>query len=133
LRQWHESLGFFYDIKGSWESQKEKAKQKEKESKKRENNADKTNANKQEPRKPNEPVYKTDKEASEAAKNLGYKETGKTTSKGAKIFTNGKDFITRDRTGHAGGAWKKANNIKDLESKATRSGTYDANLNKIGD
>ncbi|MGO8579452.1 toxin C-terminal domain-containing protein, partial [Rhizobium leguminosarum] len=31
------------------------------------------------------------------------------------------------------GAWKMATSIKNLGSKATRLGTYDTNINRIGD
>ncbi|WP_460410536.1 toxin C-terminal domain-containing protein [Pseudomonas sp. MD6] len=32
-----------------------------------------------------------------------------------------------------GDAWEMANSVKALGRKETRSGTYDANLNRIGD
>jgi hypothetical protein len=76
-------------------------------------------------------VYKTTKEAAVAAEALGFsKVKGKV--HGEAVFTNGKVFITRDATGHNGGAWKMGKTIKDLASKETRMGTYDAMLNWIG-
>lgn len=42
-------------------------------------------------------------------------------------------YISVDKDGHRGGAWKGASSIKNLGSKKTRSGTYDANLKRIGD
>jgi hypothetical protein len=41
--------------------------------------------------------------------------------------------ITPDIDGHNGGIWKMGKTIKDLNSKSTRMGTYDKNLNRIGD
>jgi len=76
--------------------------------------------------------FKTTKEAVEAAKRLGFERIN-ATSKGQAVFTNGKMFITRDVDGHTGGAWKVARSVEDLASKATRSGTYDENLIRIGD
>jgi hypothetical protein len=35
--------------------------------------------------------------------------------------------------GHSGGAWKGATTVANLGSKKTRSGTYDADLKRIGD
>ncbi|HDK7166222.1 TPA: hypothetical protein PTV44_000025 [Clostridium botulinum] len=34
---------------------------------------------------------------------------------------------------HNRGVWKIANSVKDLFSKKTSLGTYDANLNRMGD
>jgi Novel toxin 21 len=68
------------------------------------------------------------------AKKLGYRELGDI-SHGAKVYQRasgkGPKFITRDKDGHVGGAWKGANTIKDLGSNKTRSGTYDIELNWI--
>ncbi len=74
------------------------------------------------------------KDAVEAAKKLGYTAT-KQYSKGQRIFYNSKTrtYITADIDGHKGGVWKMAKTIKDLASKSTRMGTYDAYLNRIGD
>ncbi|WP_230491899.1 toxin C-terminal domain-containing protein [Lysinibacillus sphaericus] len=52
------------------------------------------------------------------------------------IFYNKKGkpkYISIDQDGHNGGVWKGADSIKNLGSKKTRSGTYDAELNRIGD
>lgn len=62
----------------------------------------------------------------------GYRKV-KTRSQGQPIFTNGKNYITPDKTGHNGGVWKMGKTIKDLGKKETRMGTYDANLKRIGD
>lgn len=50
-----------------------------------------------------------------------------------KVFYNGKDNISPDADGHVNGIWKKGKSPKALGSKATRDGTYDANLNRIAD
>ena len=43
-------------------------------------------------------------------------------------------YITRDVDGHNGGAWKVADSVRDLGSRDTRSGTFNADLTKrIGD
>ncbi|MGC4070550.1 MAG: toxin C-terminal domain-containing protein [Polyangiaceae bacterium] len=81
---------------------------------------------------PHGPVYKTDKEAEAAASKLGFKKI-KEKSHGQAVFSDGKRFISRDVDGHNGGAWKMAKSARALGSKSTRSGTYDANLNRIGD
>lgn len=75
--------------------------------------------------------------AKAAAKDLGYLST-KYVSHGQKVFKQGKKgkgpkYITPDKDGHNGGAWKGASTVKNLGSKKTRSGTYDANLKRIGD
>ena len=65
-------------------------------------------------------------------KKLGFRPVKGVLSKGAKIFTDGKGrFITRDRTGHKGGAWKMNNKPSGFNSTKTRLGTYDENLNWI--
>ncbi len=72
----------------------------------------------------------TNKEAKERAKKLGYdrevKDPPFKDSHGNKVFTNGKNFITADRDVHSGGAWKM------FDSSGNRIGTYDINLNRIG-
>ncbi len=78
------------------------------------------------------PVYKTDKEAREAAEKLGFKPVAER-SKGNQVFSDGKRFISRDRLGHNGGAWKMANKPEELISKETRLGTFDVDLKRIGD
>lgn len=77
-------------------------------------------------------VFKTTKDAVVAAEKLGFKRINETI-KGQAIFSDGKRFITRDIDGHNGGAWKMADSVRNLGSKETRMGTFDANLNKIGD
>jgi hypothetical protein len=49
------------------------------------------------------------------------------------VFQKGNKFITIDVDSHNGGIWKMANSVENLASKRTRLGTYDKNLNKIGD
>ncbi|MBN3574308.1 hypothetical protein JYA57_14665 [Vibrio neptunius] len=57
------------------------------------------------------------------------------------VFYNKKKklYISRDvgsgdgNGAHNGGVWKMAKSVKELGSKKTRLGTYDADLNKIGD
>ncbi|WP_414673972.1 toxin C-terminal domain-containing protein [Lysinibacillus sp. UBA5990] len=81
------------------------------------------------------PVYKTDKEATTAAKKLGYTKISETCGKAA-IFRNKKgkpEYISRDIDGHIGGAWKGGSSPSTICSKDTRSGTYDKNLTRIGD
>src|SRR6266851_2170780 len=76
------------------------------------------------------PGWMTNKEAKERAKKLGYdrevKDPPFKDSHGNKVFTNGKNFITADRDVHSGGAWKM------FDSSGNRIGTYDINLNRIG-
>ena len=84
------------------------------------------------PRAKAEPVYKTNTEAQQAAKVLGFSKVNETVH-GQAVFKRGNLYITRDLDGHIGGAWKMANSIKALGRKETRSGTYDKNLNRIGD
>jgi putative RNase toxin 21 of polymorphic toxin system len=47
--------------------------------------------------------------------------------KGQKVFTDGKNFLTRDADSHSGGVWKI------FDRFGNRLGTYDQNLNRIGD
>ncbi|KAB5349528.1 hypothetical protein F9995_04585 [Bacteroides salyersiae] len=49
------------------------------------------------------------------------------------IFRKGNSYISPDKDGHNGNIWKKADSIHDLNDRVTRSGTYDKNLNRIGD
>lgn len=77
------------------------------------------------------------KEIEEAAKNLGYRDAGVRSQK-QKVFYNpkaprAKQYITKDRDGHVGGVWKGADSPANLRNDNTRSGTYDENLNWIGD
>ena len=69
---------------------------------------------------------------SDAAKNLGFTKTNYK-SHGQPVYKKGNQYITPDVDSHNGGAWKMAGSVKDLGSKKTRTGTFDINLNKIGD
>jgi RHS repeat-associated protein len=82
-------------------------------------------------RKPNEPRFKTDSEAATKARELGYRRINER-SNGQAVFRRGRSYITRDVDGHNGGAWKKANSVRNLGSNRTRQGTYDEDLNRIG-
>lgn len=66
------------------------------------------------------------------AESLGFKKTNYR-SHGQPVYTDGKRFITPDVDSHSGGAFKMADSVDNLGSKNTRMGTYDANLNRIGD
>lgn len=74
--------------------------------------------------------------AKAAAKDLGYSSTNYL-SHNQKVFVRkkgkGPKYITPDKDGHNGGAWKGASSVKNLGSKKTRSGTYDVDLKRIGD
>lgn len=48
-------------------------------------------------------------------------------SHGQDVFSNGTNYITRDVDSHIGGVWKM------FDRQGRRLGTYDANLNRIGD
>jgi RHS repeat-associated protein len=45
---------------------------------------------------------------------------------GQKVFTNGKNYITPDVDQHKGGVWKM------FDQRGNRTGTYDADLNRVG-
>ena len=79
---------------------------------------------------------KNNKEADKAAKDLGYEKTNERSS-GQRVYKNKKGkrpkYISRDVDSHNGGTWKGADKVKDLESKTRRTGTYDGNLNRVGD
>ncbi|MBQ4521451.1 MAG: toxin C-terminal domain-containing protein, partial [Lachnospiraceae bacterium] len=75
---------------------------------------------------------KTGKETDEVAKKLGYRKINEK-SHGQPIYKKGNRFITPDVDSHNGGYWKMADSIKNLARKATRMGTYDIDLNRIGD
>jgi RHS repeat-associated protein len=63
----------------------------------------------------------------------GYKKT-KIKSHGQSVFTNGKSWITPDKDGHNGGVWKMYDKEENVgKAKEFRIGTYDANLNRIGE
>ncbi|WP_416777451.1 toxin C-terminal domain-containing protein [Xenorhabdus budapestensis] len=73
----------------------------------------------------------------EMAKKLGYTKINER-SHGQPIYMNKKasnkmKYITPDVDQHNGGVWKAADSVKNLGSRKTRSGTYDADLNRIGD
>ncbi|WP_233983629.1 toxin C-terminal domain-containing protein, partial [Pectobacterium versatile] len=73
----------------------------------------------------------------EQAAELGYSKTNER-SHGQPVYVNKKAprdvrYITPDVDGHNGGFWKGADSVKNLGSRKTRSGAYDANLNRIGD
>ena len=70
--------------------------------------------------------------AQELAKKMGFRKTNYYVKK-QSIYQKGNKFITIDRTDHNGGFWKMADSVDDLVKKETRLGTYDQNLNKIGD
>lgn len=78
----------------------------------------------------------TNKEADKAAEELGYQKTNER-SHGQTVYKNKKgkkpEYITQDVDSHNGGVWKGADSVKNLGSRSTRSGTYDGNLNRIGD
>ncbi|WP_280391344.1 toxin C-terminal domain-containing protein [Nocardia brasiliensis] len=77
----------------------------------------------------------TDAEDRAAARDLGYAEAKVGKSHGCLIFKHEKKnlYISQDVDGHNGGRWKMASSPENLASKKTRMGTYDANLNRIGD
>lgn len=66
------------------------------------------------------------------AKELGYTKTNER-SHGQPVYKKGRKYITPDVDSHNGGSWKMADSVKNLGSKQRRMGTYDADLNKIGD
>ena len=75
----------------------------------------------------------TNKQAEEAAKKLGYTKAKNISSHGQAVFKNPSAqrmmrYISADVDLHSGGVWKAAATIRDLESKATRTGTFDALL-----
>lgn len=71
----------------------------------------------------------TNSQAAQMAERVGYRPTNYI-SRGEKVFTNGKTFITQDTTSHTGGLWKMANSVQELRAGA-RLGTYDYDLNWI--
>jgi hypothetical protein len=74
----------------------------------------------------------TTSEATDLAKYNGFRKISEK-SHGQAVFYNGKTYITQDVDSHNGGIWKMGKTVKDLGSKDTRMGTYDALLNRIGD
>ena len=91
--------------------------------------------------KANEWKRMTSKESKEAAQKLGYEKTNYRAKNGEPIYYNRKtktyisqDIGSADGSGpHNGGVWKMAKSPEELNSKNTRMGTYDKNLNRIGD
>lgn len=83
----------------------------------------------------------TSKESQQAAKKLGYEKTNYRAKNGEPIYYNKKtktyisqDIGSADGSGpHNGGGWKMGKSPQELNSKSTRLGTYDGNLNRIGD
>ena len=83
----------------------------------------------------------TSKESQQAAKKLGYEKTNYRAKNGEPIYYNKKtktyisqDIGSADGSGpHNGGVWKMGKSPQELNSKSTRLGTYDGNLNRIGD
>ena len=86
-------------------------------------------------------VRMTAKESAEAAKKLGFEKTNMRAKNNEPIYYNRKtktyisqDIGSGDGSGpHNGGGWKQAKTHEKLNSKGTRMGTYDADLNRIGD
>ncbi len=79
-----------------------------------------------------EVVKLTSKEAKKAAKKLGFEKTNYY-SKQQPVFKKGKYYITPDIDAHSGGTWKMAKKPEYLYREGKRLGTYDANLNWIGE
>jgi len=74
----------------------------------------------------------TAREATEAAERLGFRKTNYR-SDGQPVFKRGNRYITPDITGHNGGVWKMADSVRNLSSRTRRMGSFDGNLNRIGD
>ena len=79
----------------------------------------------------NRPFAST-KEATAAAAKLGFSKTNYFSER-EPVYKKGHLYITPDRTSHNGGVWKMAGSVEGLKQRSTRMGTYDANLNRIGD
>lgn len=83
----------------------------------------------------------TAKESKKVAENLGYVKTNYLAKNGEPIYYNKKTktYISQDVGSangmgpHNGGVWKMAKSPNDLNKKSTRMGTYDKELNKIGE
>lgn len=58
----------------------------------------------------------------------GFKEVS--SSGKAKVYSDGKKYISPDLDGHNGGTWKMADKEKNLWKKETRIGTYNEDLSK---
>jgi hypothetical protein len=68
----------------------------------------------------------------ELARRLGFVRTNNQ-SHGQPVYRRGNRYITPDVDSHRGGVWKMADSVRNLGSRRTRMGTYDADLNRIGD
>lgn len=84
----------------------------------------------------NRTQFQSEAEARIVANNLGYREVRNQRSHGSKIYTNGSNFISRDRDSHRGGAWKVAGSINALRQPSksnARLGTFTRDLKtKVG-
>ncbi len=84
------------------------------------------------------PQIMTAAQAKAAAEKLGFTKIKKL-SNGQPVFKKGRRYITPDvgsgngMGSHNGGVWKMADSVENLAKRETRMGTYDANLNRIGD
>jgi RHS repeat-associated protein len=75
----------------------------------------------------------TTPQITDMANRLGFRKTNYR-SHGQVVFTDGRRFITQDVDEHkAGSLWKMADSVRALGSRKLRSGTYDYDLNRIGD
>ncbi len=66
------------------------------------------------------------------AKRLGFQKTGRI-SHGQPVYKYKNKYITPDADSHNGGTWKMADSVENLRNRTTRMGTYDENLERIGD
>ena len=76
----------------------------------------------------------TTSQAGDLANWLGYRPTN-LTLKGQRVFYDRKKklYIVQDIDSHSGGTWKMAKSYEGLATKSDRLGTYDHELNRIGD
>lgn len=76
---------------------------------------------------PNEAAARVQAEA------MGFQDTG-TSSHNARVYRQGRNYISRDLDSHHGGAWKLARNPRHLGNPNQRFGTYNKDLTvRIGD
>jgi len=78
------------------------------------------------------PTPLTNAQATDLARWNGFEPTNLRPLRGQKIFRKGNRYIVQDVDSHMGGTWKMANSPEALRSKASRIGTYDEQLNRIG-
>jgi uncharacterized protein YukE len=72
-------------------------------------------------------------EARQKALDMGFVKINER-SKDEAVYRKGRRYISRDLTGHNGGAWKMADAAWKLRSRTTRMGTYNKDLTqKVGD